>query len=200
MVRSPVAFITVALTGFCSGPPMVRTAAEPGHQVAITGPVGGSAGGLRQLLESPGGDDTDGSALVQQHRRPCPHVAAGKALVAAGVRSAMDVSDGLADDLGKLCAASGVSAIIFSDRVPTLPVLKDAFPDDWMDLALYGGEDYVLLFTAPGDIMDVALTRLPPGGAVVGEVRDGAPGSVEVLDERGMPVPQGSAGWDHFTS
>ena len=198
MVRSPVAFITVALTGFCSGSPMVRTAAQPGHLVAITGPVGSSAGGLRQLLGSPVGNDIDGSELVRQHRRPCPHVAAGKALVAAGVRSAMDVSDGLADDLGKLCVASDVSAVIFSDRVPTLPALKSAFPDGWMDLALYGGEDYVLLFTAPGDIMDVAMTRLPTGGAIIGEVGDGEPGSVVVLDGRGTPMSRGSAGWDHF--
>ena len=200
MVRSPVAFITVALTGSCSQSPMVRTAAQPGHQVAITGPVGSSAGGLRQLLASRSGDDIDGSELVRQHRRPRPHVAAGQALAAAGVHAAMDVSDGLADDLGKLCAASGVSATIFSDRVPALPALKNAFPDDWMDLALYGGEDYVLLFTAPADIMDAAMTHLPPGGGVIGEVGDGEPGSVAVLDGQGTPMSRAGAGWDHFAS
>ena len=196
MVRSPVAFVTVALTGICSGPPMVRTAAEPGHLVAVTGPLGSSAGGLRQLLA---GDVPDQSSeLVRQHRRPCPHVAAGKALAAAGVRCAMDVSDGLADDLGKLCSASGVSAVIYADKAPAIPALKTAFPDDWLDLALYGGEDYVLLFTAPSDIMDAAMTRLPPGGAVIGEVKDGAPGSVVVLDEHGAPRSRAGAGWDHF--
>lgn len=200
MVRSPVAFITVALTGICPGPPMVRTVAEPGHQVAITGPVGGSAGGLRQLLASPGGDDIDGSELVRQHRRPHPHVAAGKALAAAGVRCAMDVSDGLADDLGKLCAASEVSATLFSHRVPALPSLKNAFPEDWVNLALYGGEDYVLLFTAPTDIMDATMARLPSGGAVIGEIRDGDPGSVIVLDGRGSPMSRTGTGWDHFAS
>lgn len=198
MVRSPIAFITVALTGICSGPPMVRTAARPGHLVAVTGPLGSSAGGLRRLLATADGESIDESELVQQHWRPVPHVAAGQALAAAGVRSAMDVSDGLAGDLAKLCAASGVSAEIHADKVPALSALKTAFPDDWLDLALYGGEDYVLLFTAPADIMDPAMTQLPPGGAVIGEVKAGEPGSVLMLDGQGSPRPRVGAGWDHF--
>ena len=196
MVRSPVAFITVALTGIATGPPMVRTAAEPGHLVAVTGQVGGSAGGLRQLLG--GCANSSDSALVLQHRRPYPHVAAGKTLVAAGVSSAMDVSDGLADDLGKLCSTSGVAATIFSHQVPALSALKTAFPNNWLDLALYGGEDYVLLFTAPGDIMEAALLALPEGAAVVGEITDGDQGVVTILDESGASVPPAGAGWDHF--
>ena len=195
MVRSPVAFITVALTGIASGVPMVRTAAEPGHLVAVSGPVGSSAGGLRQLLA---GCVSGESELVVQHRRPRPHVVAGKTLAAAGVGCAMDVSDGLADDLGKLCSASGVSAVIRADRVPTTPELKAAFPEDWLDHALYGGEDYVLLFTAPADIMDAALLALPEGAAVVGEITDGDQGVVTILDESGAPVPPAGAGWDHF--
>ena len=198
MVRSPVAFITVALTGVATGPPMVRTAAEPGHLVAVTGPVGGSAGGLRQLLDGCAASNSGESTLILQHRRPYPHAAAGKMLVAAGVSSAMDVSDGLADDLAKLCSASGVAATIFSHQVPALPALKTAFPNNWLDLALYGGEDYVLLFTAPGDIMDAALLALPEGAAVVGEITDGDRGVVTILDESGAPVPPAGAGWDHF--
>ena len=199
MVRSPVAFVTVALTGIASGTPMVRTAAEPGDQVAVTGPVGSSAGGLRQLLAGAAADHNAESELIRQHRRPRPHIAAGKVLVSAGVRSAMDVSDGLADDLGKLCSASGVSALIHAEQVPTLPALKSAFPDDQLDLALYGGEDYVLLFTAAPDIMDVAMSKMPDGAAIVGEITEGRPGVVSVLDGSGNPVERGGAGWDHFS-
>lgn len=198
MVRSPVAFVTVALTGVCSGSPMVRTGAEPGHLVGVTGPVGGAAGGLRQLLANDGRVDFDGGELVQRHRRPSPHIAAGRALVAGGVGCAMDVSDGLADDLGKLCSASGVSAQIHAAGLPALPALKAAFPDEWLDLALYGGEDYVLLFTAPEDIMDAVMTRLPSGAAVIGEIKAGEPGTVVVLDEHGVRRNGNGAGWDHF--
>ena len=195
MVRSPLAFVTVALTGIASGIPMVRTAAAPGHLVAVTGPVGSSAGGLRQLLA---GCALDGSEPVMQHRRPRPQVAAGKALAAAGVRCAMDVSDGLADDLGKLCSASSVSAVICANSVPASPELKTAFPKDWLDLALYGGEDYVLLFTAPADIMDAAIRELGQGAAIIGEITVGNPGVVSVLDAAGEPAQRAGAGWDHF--
>lgn len=197
MVRSPVAFITVALTGIAAGDPMIRAAASPGHLVAVSGTVGGSAGGLRQLLSD---SATKDSELIAQHRRPFPHVAAGKALVAAGVGCAMDVSDGLADDLGKLCKASGVSARIFADSVPVLPTLKNSFPDHWLDLALYGGEDYVLLFTAPPDIMDGAIVALPDGAAVIGEIVDGEPGKVTILDSTGNAIDRAGAGWDHFVN
>lgn len=197
MVRSPVAFITVAMTGIASGNSMVRTAAAPGHLVAVSGPVGASAGGLRQLLSDSGTKDSE---LISQHRRPYPHVAAGQALVAAGVGCAMDVSDGLADDLGKLCKASGISARIFADRVPVLPALKHSFPDGWLDLALYGGEDYVLLFTAPPDIMDGAIESLPDGAAVIGEIVDGEPGKVTILDSTGNAINRSGAGWDHFVN
>ena len=94
MVSSPVVFVTVALTGISEAAPMVRSGAKPGHQVAVTGPVGGSGGGLKLLLD---GSDTGGqaaTALVQQHRRPRPHVPEANILVAAGVGVAMDVSDG----------------------------------------------------------------------------------------------------------
>ena len=111
----------------------------------------------------------------------------------------MDVSDGLADDLGKLCSASGVAATVWAERAPVAPALKAVFPDDWLDLALYGGEDYVLLFTAPPPVMDAALARLPAGAAVIGEITDGEPGAITVLGSDGRPRPQGGAGWDHFS-
>ena len=200
MVRSPVAFVTVALTGIADGPPMVRTAAEPGHRVAVTGPVGSSAGGLRAMLDATGAKDGAADILIERHRRPTPHLTEGAALAAAGVRVAMDVSDGLADDLGKLCAASGVSATLWAESVPVDPALPAVFPEEWLDLALYGGEDYVLLFTAPPDTMAAARNRLPAGASVVGEITDGPPGEITVLNADGSPRPRGGAGWDHFTA
>ena len=218
VVRSPVCFVTVALTGFARHRPLTRTAARPGHQVAVSGPVGGSAGGLRTLLAqttppAPSADAIAAAAtaaeLIRCHRRPQPHIAAGQRLAAAGPSgsaatdlpadiAAMDISDGLADDLGKLCAASGVAAVINADAVPAPPALRQAFPDDWLDLALYGGEDYALLFTAPPALMAAALSLLPPGAAVIGAITDGAPGQVAIIDGNGAVRPGRGAGWDHF--
>ena len=110
----------------------------------------------------------------------------------------MDVSDGLADDLGKLCRASSLSARLFSDRIPVHPLLKEAFPADYLELALYGGEDYLLLFTAPADVMDRVIPQLPEGAAVVGELIAGEPGRVAVVDNAGSEAKAASAGWDHF--
>ena len=225
VVRSPVCFVTVALTGFARHRPLTRTAARPGHQVAVSGPVGGSAGGLRTLLTQTASSAPDADAiaaaasaeLIRCHRRPQPHIAAGQKLAAAAAGpsgsaatdlaadiatatdiAAMDISDGLADDLGKLCAASGVAAVIRADAVPAPPALRQAFPDDWLDLALYGGEDYALLFTAPPAVMDAALPLLPAGAAVIGAITDGAPGQVAIIDGSGAVRPGRGAGWDHF--
>ncbi len=198
MVRSPVGFITVALTGIATGKPMVRTAARPGHLVGVTGPVGGSAGGLRTMLEGTKAVTPDADRLTITHRRPRPHVAEGQILVANGIEAAMDVSDGLADDLAKLCAASGVSAVVWADRVPAEPALKSVFSEDWLDLALYGGEDYVLLFTAPPEVMSAVIDQLPASAAIIGEITDGTAGAVTVLDSDGNPRLRGGAGWDHF--
>ena len=198
MVRSPVGFITVALTGIAAGKPMVRTAAKPGHLVGVTGSLGGSAGGLRMMLNASGPPGSDADQLAISHRRPRPHVAEGQTLVANGVSSAMDVSDGLADDLAKLCAASGVAAVLRADKVPAEPALKSVFADDWLDLALYGGEDYVLLFTAPPEVMNAVIDRLPDSAAIIGEITDDGPGTVTVLDADGNPRVRSGAGWDHF--
>ncbi len=198
MVRSPVGFITVALTGIASGRPMVRTAARPGHLVGVTGTVGGSAGGLRAMLREARDVGAAAGQLAIAHRRPRPHVAEGQILVANGIESAMDVSDGLADDLAKLCSASGVAAVVWADQVPADPALKSVFSEDWLDLALYGGEDYVLLFAAPPEVMSAVIDRLPGPAAIIGEITDGEAGAVTILDAEGNPRHRGGAGWDHF--
>jgi thiamine-monophosphate kinase len=198
MVRSPVVFITVSLTGVHSGQPLLRSTAHPGDQVAVTGYLGVSGGGLKLLLEdgqvSPQADD----CLFQGHRRPQPAVAEGRILVEFGVKTAMDVSDGLVDDLSKLCLASGVAARLFTGQIPAHPRLKEAFPDQYLDLALNGGEDYVLLFTAAKELMAEVMPRLPTGAAVVGEITAGIPGQVVVVDSSGAETVAGRGGWDHF--
>ena len=205
MVRSPVVFITIGLTGIHAGHPMLRSTARPGDQVAVTGYLGSSGGGLRLMLGA--GHDSNLSDQVSEeaaeylrvcHRRPRPAVAEGRILSASGVVTAMDVSDGLADDLSKLCRSSGLSARIHAGQVPVHPLLKQAYPDDYLDLALGGGEDYLLLFTAPAEVMALVMPQLSQGAAVVGELLPGEPGRVSVLDVDGSERPASGAGWDHF--
>lgn len=198
MVGAPVAFITVALTGVRSGPPMLRSTARVGDRVAVTGFVGSSGGGLKLMLEGLEASGESADYLREAHRRPRPAVAEGQLLSEAGVLVAMDVSDGLADDLSKLCLASGVAARIFADRVPVHPALREVFPNDCLDLALNGGEDYLLLFTAPEEIMQEVMPALPEGAAVLGEIYEGEPGRIMLVEADGTETAIGRAGWDHF--
>ena len=110
----------------------------------------------------------------------------------------MDVSDGLADDVGKMLRSSGLSGRLFTEKLPVHPALKEIFPGDWLDLALHGGEDYQLLFSAAPDTMGRVLALLPQPAAVVGEVIAGEPGRVSILDGRGEELASELGGWDHF--
>ena len=127
MVRSPVVFITVALTGVMQGKPMLRTGARPGDLVAVSGYLGSSGGGLKLMREKPSEKGEPADYLRACHRRPRPAVSEGQSLVEAAVTTAMDVSDGLADDLAKLCRASGVSGKIFADRLPVQRLQAECF-------------------------------------------------------------------------
>ena len=150
IVNSPAIFVTVAMVGDASAvdaPVLDRSAAAVGDVIAVTGTLGDSAGGLQLLMA--GDRDVGEHALARRHLLPSPRIEEGLALRRAGVRAAMDVSDGLIADVGKMCAASGVGAVIDAGRVPAGEELRRAFPDDWTDLALSGGEDYELVFTAP---------------------------------------------------
>ena len=197
MVKSPTVFINVALVGSIERPPMTRDAASPGDLVAVTGPLGSSAGGLA-LLQGEGKADADADeSLLQAHRRPQPQIRQGQWLSDEGVACAMDVSDGLLADLAKLCHASGVSAQIDSHKLPVIPSLSSRFPDTYLEKALSGGEDYVLLFTADADTVDTVIQRIPET-AVIGRITEGEPGHVRVLDEGGNEITPTQSGWDHF--
>jgi len=198
VVRSPVLFITVSLTGVHHGCPMLRSAAQEGDEIAVTGLLGGSGGGLRLMMDGLEVNDDAAEYLRRCHRRPEPAVAQGRIMADCGVSAAMDVSDGLADDLSKLCLASGLAARVHADRLPVHPLLKQAFPDDFLELALNGGEDYVLLFTAAPELMRQVLPMLPGEAAVIGEILAGEPGQVRVVDSSGVEAVAHRAGWDHF--
>ncbi|MCH8206316.1 MAG: thiamine-phosphate kinase, partial [Chloroflexi bacterium] len=124
VVRSPVFFATVAIEGMAEVgvdglPPklLTRDAASPGDRIAVTGHLGCSAGGLRMMTQRLRFDEATSRHLTDAHNRPEPRVAEGAALARAGANAAIDVSDGVLDDLRKLCKASGVDAVVQSHLV-----------------------------------------------------------------------------------
>ena len=199
IVRSPVVFVTVALTGLCEAAPMLRSTAMVGDLLAVTGYLGSSAGGLKLMLEPANRDDEAAHYLRESHRRPRPRVAEGLVLSGQGVSSAMDVSDGLLDDVSKLCRSSGVVARVDVSQLPVHPLLRVVFAEEHRDLALNGGEDYELIFTASEKTMAAVMRALTSSATVIGEIVEGEPGRVELYgSEPDEPLNTDRAGWDHF--
>ncbi|MFH1559833.1 MAG: thiamine-phosphate kinase [Chloroflexota bacterium] len=198
MVRSPVTFITVAMTGVAGEHVLTRHTAQPGDVVAVTGPLGCAAGGLQALLQGTVLEEERGRHLHQAHVHPQPRLQAGQILVQNGVQAAMDISDGLTDDLAKMCVSSGVGAIVYAAQVPVDAFLKDAFPQHYLQFALNGGEDYELLFTGREEVVAEAVTRLSPSATIIGRIVAKHPGKVRVLDEHGADLHLDRHGWDHF--
>ncbi|MDE3076894.1 MAG: thiamine-phosphate kinase [Chloroflexota bacterium] len=164
-----------------------RDAAKAGDAVAVTGVLGSSAAGLRLLRQV---RPRAGSALCRAHLRPQPRLEEGQASVRAGIACGMDISDGLLADLGKICAASRVGAIIQAEDVPTAVEVGRYFPEDALALALTGGEDYELVVCAPEE----QLGRLPV--SIVGRIVRGK--GVAVVDAAGDRISFERAGYDAF--
>ena len=202
IVKSPVFFISVSLEGIAEGTDedslMLRDKAQVGDLIAVTGSLGSSSAGLQLLME---GADAAGLAsydfLTLAHNRPVPRVTEGERLVSLGVRCAMDVSDGLVDDLGKLCRAASVGARIRAQQIPIDDRLKAAYPATCISLALGGGEDYELLFAANTDVIRRAQESIETAITVIGEIVEAGQG-VTVLDHHGEAIKVATGGWDHF--
>ena len=197
-VASSTAFISIALNGTHHGAPLLRSQAAQGDLLAVTGPLGSSQGGLELLTA--GGTDIAKDAyehLCRAHRRPLPRLDEGRILAEQGVRAAMDISDGLIEDLARMMEASGSAARVDAWRVPVHPLLVGAFPERALSMALSGGEDYQLLYAAPPTLMEPTLVRIPEA-AVIGSVVEGPVGLVSVVDQQGTELPLPHRGWDHF--
>jgi thiamine-monophosphate kinase len=147
--------ISLTLIGESSwpgAPLLTRSAAKAGDLIAVTGPLGLAAAGLRTYQHDLA--ELDGApAMRARFNRPTPRVKEGRLLLRAGVRAAIDISDGLFGDLPKLCEASRVSALVDATTIPVPSAVRWAFTD-WFDLATRGGEDFELLFTASPAIFD----------------------------------------------
>ena len=180
-----------------------RDGAKPGDSILVTNTLGDSRAGLELLLKHGlDGAREVGSHLVKSHLKPMPRVSEARAAVGTGsVRSMMDLSDGLASDLAKLCDASGVGARVFASELPMSEDLRagaDILKRDAIELAAGGGEDYELLLTCPAP--DAALVTQAIGSTgskatTIGEITDG--GAVVLISDDGTQSPM-PAGWQHF--
>jgi thiamine-monophosphate kinase len=153
-VESPSsAVITVTLLGDCLPEHLVyRSGAGVGDDVWVTGPLGNAAAGLFLLLNKKASELSGYETIVLAHQKPTPRLNTGKALGKNGLAHAMiDISDGIAKDLGHICEQSGIGALLKAASIPMSEEIQrlgsevEKSPLEW---ALHGGEDYELLFTA----------------------------------------------------
>jgi len=198
--RGPLT-ISVSLMGLVpAGTALRRSGARPGDLIYVTGWPGDAAAGLALLQGRLQGQGADRGALERKFRRPEPRVAFGSRL--RGIASScVDVSDGLAADLGRLVARSGAGAVVRAAELPLSRALYAlAGEARAREFALGGGDDYELLYTVPpaarGRLLQLAASAGAPACHCIGEVVAGR--GVRVLGERGeLPLPRG---WDHFSA
>lgn len=178
---------------------LLRSGARPGDAIYVTGFLGGSAAELRGLTRNP----RRFKRLVQAatghpHLYPEPRLAIGRRLRGIA-HAAIDISDGLSTDLAHLCRESGVAAVVEEDRLPIHPLAGEN--RDALELALHGGEDYELLFTASPD---ARIPRSVAGVPIqrIGRIRRRRTGQplIALTTREGRSLPLPAAGWQHFRS
>ncbi len=199
--------VDVAITGWVERECLLlRRGAKPGDALLVTGRLGVAAAGLaarEQALQEVGSSLL--AEAIRAHHEPRPRLAQARAIARTGKATAMmDLSDGLAEDLPRLCQQSGVGARV---RAETIPIhracchVANRLGLNDLRLAVSGGEDYELLFTCPpgavaevaAAVSDTADTQVTVIGEIVAEEE------VTILDGDGRELPLGK-GFDHFAA
>ena len=190
LAAAPTLSLTTTALGHAPRTLLTRAGAQPGDSLHVTGSVGAAALGLMLLQRDEAGRS---DSCVLRWRRPTARIAEGISL--CGVASAaIDVSDGLLQDLQHLCSASGVSAQIELDAIPVpeeLDLLSRELGVEPLALALGGGEDYELLFSVP------AGTTVPIEATRIGRITQ-AGSSIRLMNADGKLVAAPAAGFKHF--
>lgn len=191
--------INITVVGECRrGRAVLRSGAQPGDAIFVSGHLGEAEYGL-QLLRAARGRFNARDTRLRKHLYPEPRLALGAWLAKNRLTTAMmDLSDALSSDLPKLCQASRVGASISKQALPRVKIEEQrAKQFDAIDLALHGGDDYELLFTVarknvariPKTFGSVALTRI---GEITSQER------VVLVDRRGAGRLIQNKGWDPF--
>lgn len=196
--RAERVVIDVSVLGIVAGQPVLRSGAQAGDWLLVTGALGGSRAGLYALMAG------EASAVdLAPHFRPEPRLQVGRIARELGATAMMDLSDGLAADLPKLLRASGVGAVLHAAQVPVHPAAAhwaQAQGIDPIAFAIAGGEDYELLIAAPPPVAQQLAERIPAETGVpltpIGEVIAAQELWLQRAD--GTREPFALSGWDHF--
>jgi thiamine-monophosphate kinase len=201
--------VTISITAFGTlpqGTMVGRGGARPGDLVVVTGTIGDGALGLLVRRDPATGqrwqlDDAQFDHLIERYLVPQPRNAVAEAL-RRHASAGMDVSDGLAGDLRKLCAASGVAADIEIARVPLSDAARQALASDpaLIETALTGGDDYEVVATVPAGARDALIAEAKAAGVAlteIGIIRADRP-EVQFLDLAGKPLLFKKPSFSHF--
>jgi len=198
----PLIVSVTALGEVPRGAALLRSGARVGDTVFVSGTIGDAALGLRILRGEASAPADWRAALVDRYHLPRPRVALGQALRGIA-RAAIDVSDGLAGDMGHVCETSGVGAVIDWPKVPLSPAARQLLARDpaLRPAILGGGDDYELLFTAAPEsasgLADLAA-RHDVAVTAIGRITEGE--GVVVRDAEGAEIALASPGYRHFKS
>lgn len=191
------------------GKAVLRSGAQPGDLIYVSGTLGRSASVLAEL-ERHGSSSKLPSSFSRAHFFPEPRLRVGRWLLRNNCATAMiDISDGLSTDLAHIAGESGVRATLLREAIPHLrsrqQTLAARQEEDArsLDFALHGGEDYELLFTAPRKQRrkipaSIAGTQITMIGEIARQKNSVAP--LVVVDENGKVEPLQGRGWEHFSS
>jgi thiamine-monophosphate kinase len=187
---------------------LLRSGARPGDRVLVTGRLGDSAAGLQVLLHPDWAPDLtpeEREMLLARHFTPTPRLREAAVIARlGGATAAIDLSDGLSSDVGHICERSEVGARLWAERLPISPAthkVAAAGERTPYALALEGGEDYELCFTAPpaqAETLSAAIERETGTPAtIVGEILPFQQGRRLVLPD-GLEMPLEAKGWQHW--
>jgi thiamine-monophosphate kinase len=184
-----------------------RSGAKPGDHLVVTGTLGAAAGGLRLAKEPPhevrGALGSGwGRELVQAYLRPVARVGEGETLAQSGATAMIDISDGLALDLSRMCTESEVGATLRLADVPVAQALEElgrVLGIDPLEQALHGGEDYELLACLPPHAVTPAQERIRDRfGTTLTPIGEVTTDGLVAVRADGRETPLEPKGWDHF--
>ena len=190
--RADALTVDVGILGELTAQPVLRSGASSGDLLAVTGELGAAAAGLLALENGRAGSER----FIRRYLRPEPRLGAGLVAARLGVRAMIDLSDGLASDVCRVCEQSGVGCMVDLELLPVKSDTRElatALGRDPEVLAATGGEDYELLICAPEPILDVFAENVEVPVTVIGEITKD-----EVVFVRGSEPVEGLSGWDHF--